>query len=160
MATHLPELIKYESNYDLVLVVLRKQKESKSATIPLGQSSKVDKKSNRTKWCLDQASKENWEDYHLRVRILKELCKEEMSEEVMMQYSKIDELNRIWEVIEDTIIKVGKKALPSKDIKNKLEKQNPRPKECRDLKAIKLLSIIISTIRKNQNSRLVADWRK
>ncbi|CAG8857121.1 34771_t:CDS:2, partial [Gigaspora margarita] len=45
-------------------------------------------------------------------------------------------------------------------IKNELEKQNPRPKECRDLKAIKLFSILISAIRKNRDSRSVADWRK
>ncbi|CAG8842721.1 15178_t:CDS:2 [Gigaspora margarita] len=83
-----------------------------------------------------------------------------MSEEVMMQYSKMEELNRIWEVIEDAIIKVEKKVLPSKVIKNELGKQNPRLKECRDLKAIKLLSILISAIRKNQDSRSVADWRK
>src|SRR5260363_39088 len=83
-----------------------------------------------------------------------------MSEEVMMQYSKVEELNRIWEVIEDAIIKVGKKVLPSKIIKSKLEKQNPRSKECKDLKAIKLLSILISAIRKNRDSRSAADWRK
>ncbi|CAG8829595.1 27571_t:CDS:1, partial [Gigaspora margarita] len=76
-----------------------------------------------------------------------------MSKEIMMQYSKMEELNRIWEVIEDAIIKVGKKVLPSKVIKNELEKQNSRPKEYRDLKAIKLLSILISTIRKNRDSR-------
>ncbi|CAG8805067.1 46285_t:CDS:2 [Gigaspora margarita] len=83
-----------------------------------------------------------------------------MSEEVMMQYSKINELNRIWKIIEDAIIKVGRKVLPSKVIKNELEKQNPRPKECRDLKTIKLLSILISAIKKNRDSRSVADWRK
>src|SRR5260363_377011 len=83
-----------------------------------------------------------------------------MSEEVMMQYSKVEELNRIWEVIEDAIIKVGKKVLPSKVIQNEAEKQNPRPKECKDLKAIKLLSILISAIRKNRDSRSAADWRK
>ncbi|CAG8815960.1 12150_t:CDS:1, partial [Gigaspora margarita] len=97
------------------LVVLRKQKEPNLATSTFSQSSKVDKKSNKTKWCLDQASKENWEDYqnllwsNLKARIPKELCKEEMSEEVMMQYSKIEELNQIWEVIEDAIIKVEKR---------------------------------------------------
>ncbi|CAG8853682.1 8528_t:CDS:1, partial [Gigaspora margarita] len=52
------------------------------------------------------------------------------------------------EVIEDAIIKVGKKVLLSKDFKNELEKQNPKLKECRDLKAIKLLSILISAIKK------------
>ncbi|CAG8753127.1 33580_t:CDS:2 [Gigaspora margarita] len=64
------------------------------------------------------------------------------------------------EVIEDAIIKVGQKVLLSKDIKNELEKQNPRPKKCRDLKAIKLFSILISAIRKNRDSKSVADWRK
>ncbi|CAG8854047.1 7796_t:CDS:1, partial [Gigaspora margarita] len=59
----------------------------------------------------------------------KELCKEEINKEVIMQYSKMEELNQIWEVIEDAIIKVRKKVLPSKIIKNELEKQNPRPKE-------------------------------
>ncbi|CAG8842722.1 15179_t:CDS:2, partial [Gigaspora margarita] len=51
------------SNHDLALVVLRKQKDPNSATSTFGQFSKADKKSNRTKWCLDQASKENWKDY-------------------------------------------------------------------------------------------------
>ncbi|CAG8833829.1 40797_t:CDS:2, partial [Gigaspora margarita] len=51
----------------------------------------------------------------------------------------MEELNQIWEVIEDTIIKVGKKVLPSKVIKNELGKQNPRLKEY---------------------SRSVANWRK
>ncbi|CAG8845488.1 10642_t:CDS:2, partial [Gigaspora margarita] len=52
------------------------------------------------------------------------------------------------EVIKDAIIKVKKKVLPSKDFKNELEKQNPKLKKCRDLKAIKLLSILISAIKK------------
>ncbi|CAG8812350.1 38719_t:CDS:1, partial [Gigaspora margarita] len=118
---------------------------SKSATSTFRQFSKVDKKSNRTKWCLDQAFKENWEDYqnllwsNLRARILKELCKEEISKEIIMQYSKMKELNQIWEVIEDAIIKVGKKVLSSKDIKNELEKQNSRLKECKDLKQLSYL---------------------
>ncbi|CAG8706907.1 31115_t:CDS:2, partial [Gigaspora margarita] len=68
-----------------------KQKESKPAASTLKQFSKS----------------------NLRARILKELCKEEMNEEV----------------------------LPSKDIKNELEKQSTRSKEYRDLKAIKLLSL-------------------
>ncbi|CAG8786377.1 2413_t:CDS:2, partial [Gigaspora margarita] len=63
------------------------QKEPNPATSTFRQFSKADKKSNRTKWCLDQASKENWKDYqnllwsNFKVRIPKELCKEEMSEE-------------------------------------------------------------------------------
>ncbi|CAG8849983.1 38981_t:CDS:2, partial [Gigaspora margarita] len=127
------------SDFDLALVVLRKQKEYKSAASTLRQFSKVNKKSNRTK-C------------NLRAKIPKELCKEEMSKE--------DELNQIREIIEDAITKVEKKVLPSKDIKNELGKQNSRSNEYRDLKAIKLLSILISTIRKNRDSRSVADWRK
>ncbi|CAG8786014.1 1365_t:CDS:2, partial [Gigaspora margarita] len=124
-----------ESDYDLALVVLKKQKESK-------------------------LNYQNLLWSNLRARIPKELCKEKISEEVSMQYSKIDELNQIWKIIEDAIINVGKKALLFKDIKNELGKQSPRSKECRDLKAIKLLSILISAIRKNQDSRSLADWRK
>ncbi|CAG8823246.1 15616_t:CDS:2, partial [Gigaspora margarita] len=63
------------------------------------------------------------------------------------------------EVIEDAIIKVEKKVLPFKDFKNELEKQNPKLKECRDLKAIKLLSILITKIQiSSVQSKTVENW--
>ncbi|CAG8756906.1 11581_t:CDS:2, partial [Gigaspora margarita] len=75
---------------------------------------------------------------NLRARILKKLYIKELNE-VITQY-------------EDAIIKVGKKILPSKVITNELREQRSEPKELRDMKAIKTLSILIGEIRKNRGS--------
>ncbi|CAG8743603.1 14208_t:CDS:2, partial [Gigaspora margarita] len=55
--------------------------------------------------------------------------------------------------MEDAIIKVKKKILPSKVITNESREQRSGPKELRDMKAIKTLSILIGEIRKNRGNR-------